>query len=401
MTSERSKSVTLRRLAAFVSVLCVGTPLCSPAQAQGKKPIPDQASSYVPLYTFQLDKDHRTEYPMASSQYNGPLRQCTEDGTVFVEFFMPSDFSTGILFAFGPHGKKTAYPFDEIHDLYDVGDKLSIDTTDAVVSFLSRGTRDSTTKFPTPGKTPRYTGEHNWYIVRFDRDGNYKDSIPIDIPHFNPANIAQFDTGQYLVLGFDSLDLVPKVAMVDADGTLRQFLDPPKPLPINSHLVDPGLNPSVPKERFHSFQVFMAVFNYQLTHHGSAIELLEPGSDGPILEVFPDGSMNAIPIQPHPGYELNALIPSNGKTLFVRFRPAGDNALKPGQGIIEEIAVADGTPLKRISFPGLHLWDILCIHDGNAEILREPKTSTASSTPAGIFEIYTANLVPAKANAAQ
>ncbi len=334
---------------------------------------------------------------MPFSLYDGAPLQCSEDGTVFMNLFMDPDSSTEVLFAFGPDGKKTAYPLEEIHDLYGVEDTLSVDATDAGVSFLVRATRDSATEFPAARKTPRYTGQYGWYIAQFDRNGSYKDSFAVDIPHFNPARIAQFDTGQYLVLGIDALETVPKLAMVDSDGTLRRFLNPAKPLPLNSPRLESGLNPSAPKEQRRSLEGAIAVLSYQLTHHGSAIDLLESGSEGPIYEVFADGSMNAIPVRRHPGYELDSLIPSNGKTLFLRFRPDGNEAVKAGQGIIEEIDVTDGTPLKQISFPGLSLWDILCIHDDRSDILRTRQTSSGST----IFDIYKADLVPAPANAAQ
>jgi hypothetical protein len=392
--------MTFRILAVFVSIACAGNPLCLPAQAHTKQPVSGQASSYVPLYTFQLDKDHRTEYPVPSPVYDGPA-QCTENEVVFIDFYFdtPSHFSEETLFALGPDGKKTVYLFEDIHDLYDVAGQIpiSVDVTDAGISFLLYATRDSNTDFPAAGKKTRYIGVHNWYIARFDRDGSYKNSFAIDIPHFLPQRIVEFDTGQYLVLGMDTLEAIPKLAMVYSDGQLRSFLNPPKPLSIKSPFEESQLNPSTSKERLHSFQVQQGLQNYQLAHHGGAVVLLEPGTQGPIFEVFSDGSVNAIPIRPQPGYELDSFIPSNEKTLFVRFRTAGNDALKPGQGIVEEVDVADGTPLKQISFPGLYLSDILCIHDGRAEILRTRKTPTDST----IFEIYKADLVPAPANAAQ
>jgi hypothetical protein len=394
--------MTLRILAAFVSIVCAGSPLCSPAQTQGQQPVSGPPSSYVPTYTIQLDREHRTEYPMPSPLYEAPL-PCTEDGTVFMDLYMPPRFDSEVLFAFEPDGKKTTYRFEDIPDLYDLANKFhfSVDATDAGVSFLIRATRDSAKEFPTAGKDPRYTGEHNWYITRFDRDGSYKNSFAIDIPHFEPERIAQFDTGQYLVLGMDKLEPSPKLAMLDSDGTLRRFLNSPESLAIKSPFPEPPKSSSTTKERLHSIQVQLALQNYQFAHHGSAVVLLEPGSQGPVFEVFPDGSVNTIPIQPQPGYALDSIIPSNGKNLFVRFRVPGDAFWGQGQGLIEEIDITDGTSLKRISFPEFSLWDILCIHDDKAKILRTSKPSNASSTAARIFDIYQADLAPAPANAAQ
>jgi hypothetical protein len=392
--------MTIRILAVFVFIVCAGIPPCLPARAQGQQPVSGPASSYVPTYTFQLDRDHRTEYPMSSGLYE-EWPQCTEDGTVFIDLYFdtPSHFSEEVLFALGPDGKKTAYLYEDIPDLYDLAGQVpfSVDVTDAGISFLLYATRDSAKEFPTAGKGPRYTGDHYWYIARFDRNGSYKNSFAIDIPHFEPARIAQFDTGQYLVLGFDTLELVPKLAMLDSDGQLRSFLNPPKSLPIKSPFQEPQLNPSASKDRHHFFRVQQAVRDYQLGHHGSAIDLLEPGSQGPIFEVFADGSVNAIPVQPHSDYELDSIIPSNGKTLFVRFAATTNKFLEPSQGTVEEIDITDGTPLKQISLPGLSPWDILCIRDSKAQILRSRQTPTGSI----IFDIYQADLVPAAANAAQ
>ena len=312
--------MTLRILAVFVSIVCVGSPLCLPAQTQGNSLFP-AASSYVPTYTFQLDKDHRAEYPMPSPLYEAPL-PCAEDGTVFIDLYMPPRFTSEVLFAFGPDGKKTTYQYEDIPDLYDLAGQLpfSVDVTDTNVSLLIWATKDSAKESPAAGKAPRYTGDHYWYIARFDRNGSYKNSFAIDIPHFEPERIAQFDTGQYLVLGMDKLEPSPKLAMLDSDGTLRRFLDPPKSLAIKSPFQEPKQNGSATKEWLHSVQVQQGLQNYQLAHHGSAIVLLEPGSQGPVFEVFPDGSVNTIPIQPQPGYALDSIIPSNGKNLFVRFR---------------------------------------------------------------------------------
>ncbi|MGC1783167.1 MAG: hypothetical protein WA708_11660 [Acidobacteriaceae bacterium] len=395
--------MTFRNLAVFVSIVCAGSPLCLPAQTQGKPPTSGQASSYVPTYTFQLDKDHPTEYPVPSPVYDEPT-QCTENGTVFINFYFdtPSHFSEETLFALDPHEKKTTYLLEDIHDLYDHSwIPFSVDATDAGVSFLIYATRDSTTKFSAEGKRARYTGEHSWYIARFDRDGSYKDSVPVDIPHFLPERIAQFDSGEYLVLGTDKLEANPKLAVLDSDGTLRSFLNPPKPLPVKSPFEEARLSRSLSKERRDSIQLQQGLQEYQLSHHGSAIDLLEPGTQGPVFEVFPDGSVNAIPIRPQLGYELDSIFSSSGKNLFVRFRIPGDGFWGQGKGLIEEIDVTDGTPLKRISFPEFSLWDILCIRDGKATILRTRKPSNASSTATRIFDIYQADLVPAPAIATQ
>jgi hypothetical protein len=193
------------------------------------------------------------------------------------------------------------------------------------------------------------------------------------------------------------MESILKLALLDSDGQLRLFLDPKEALPGNSPSLASmlsHLDPSAAKEWRHSFQVQQAARVYQLTHHGTAVELLEPGSPGPIFEVFPGGVVNTIPIRKHPGYELDSIIPSNGKTLFVRFRPTGNEGVKPGQGVVQEIDPTDGTPLKRVSFQGLSLWDILCVHDDTGEILR-------TSQPSKIFDVYQADLIPAPTKAAQ
>lgn len=396
--------MTLRILAAFCFIVCAGSELCLPAQTPAPKPASELKSSYVPTYTIQQDREHRTEYPVPTSVYDAPA-QCTEDGTVFVDFYFdtPSHFSEETLFALDPNGKETTYLMEDIHDLDTLANKLhfSVDAKDTGVSFLIRATPNSAKEFPVGGNGPHYTGDDYWYIVRFDRNGSYKNSFAIDIPHFLPERIAQFDTGDYLVLGMDKLGSSPKLAMLDSDGTLRSFLNPPRPLPLKSPFQESRLSRSLSKEQRDSFQVQQGLQEYQLSHHGSAVVLLEPGTQGPMFEVFPDGSVNTIPIRPQPGYELDSIIPSNGKNLFVRFRVPSDAFLGQGQGLIEEIDVTDGRPLKRISFSDFSLWDILCIHDGKAKILRTRKPENAPSTATRIFDIYQADLIPAPASALQ
>ena len=79
----------------------------------------------------------------------------------------------------------------------------------------------------------------------------------------------------------------------------------------------------------------------------------------------------------------------------------GDAFWGQGRGLMRKPTSQTEHRLKRISFPEFSLWDILCIHDDKAEILRTSKPSNALSTTARIFDIYQADLAPAPANAAQ
>jgi hypothetical protein len=193
----------LRTVAVFIFGVCASNLSYLCAQTHPSEPVSPPASTYVPVYTFQIEKDHGKVYSMASPAYEVPVR-CSEDGTVFAHVFTPPDYGTLTLFALNPQGGTTAYSFEKIHDLYDVAgqNSTSEDATDTSVLFLVYGTRDSATDFPTAGKKPRYTGEHGWYIARFDRDGSYKNSTSIDIPHFEPEGSRSSIRGSILCLAW-------------------------------------------------------------------------------------------------------------------------------------------------------------------------------------------------------
>jgi hypothetical protein len=151
--------------------------------------------------------------------------ECASDGAVLISMVQAlgtgtpprnmSQYSPSLLLtSISPANEAHSFPLDQVPDLYDIQD-IGDYASESKVIFLVRATReDKQAKqnyTASDGTQHEFTGnaaEHHFYIVMFDRQGNYQKTLQIDAS-FRINRLGLFPSGMFLAYGYDEADHAP------------------------------------------------------------------------------------------------------------------------------------------------------------------------------------------------
>jgi len=301
---------------------------------------------------------------------------CSPDGAAFLETASPSELRKNALSSLAvSHDGYSAvnYSLDTISDLHDAR-LTSYFATESEVLVLVNATRDdalSTSKrvFVVPSTGERFeqnikSGTHHDYLVTFDRQGNYKGAVELDVP-FKASKIAVFGSGQFLVIGSDS-DHKTKVAFVNTDGSLQRFLDAEKPLLGSEKMMEAVgvLKKQSPEVQANPHPILglaqIVSFQDKLLFTWSGMTW--------ILEITPGGSVRRVPIRVPPGLVIDHVIPSQ-EMWYIALRTYGADSNQDQESAFYEVSPSNGTLTKRFETTPEYVSEIACEHDGEFRAL--------------------------------
>jgi len=337
----------------------------------GKRP----TSASVP--TFKLTFVQKTDAPrLAASQViYGPMG-CSPDGAAFLETASPSDLQKNALSSLAvSHDSYSAvnYSLDTISDLHDARLR-SYFAAESEVLVLANATRDdalSTSKrtlvVPSTGESFERnikSGRRHDYLVTFDRRGNYKSAVELDVP-FKVSKVAVFASGQFLVIGSDS-EHKTIVAFVSADGSLQRFLDAEKPLLGSEKMMEAVgvLKKQSPAVQANPHPILglaqIVPFQDKLLFALSGMRW--------ILEITPGGAIRRVPIRLPPGLVIDHFIPSQ-EMWYIALRTYGAESNQDQESAFYEVSPFNGTITKRLETTPEYVSEIACEHDGEFRAL--------------------------------
>jgi hypothetical protein len=251
-------------------------------------------------------------------------------------------------------GLTHTFPLDQATEqLYDVRE-IDHYAAESEVVFLIRAARENkpvkrtyTKPDGTQGEFVQNGAERSSFIVRFDREGNHRKTIDVDVS-FEIQQLGVFPTGDFLAFGYDERDHSPKLAMLKNDGSLLRVLQVPKG--------------DVPESMFGTKDgsdkgdaVYIATA--QFVPQGHSILVAQNKTAFPLLKVNEGGAISAIPTKLPKDTQIEGLVPSD-LNLFARVSPATD-------GSIYEISAHDGVVLRRFELrDGRAASGVACVHDG-------------------------------------
>ncbi len=193
--------------------------------------------------------------------------------------------------------------------------------------------------------------ETRYFASVSDHDGDGARLVALDV-RFRPSKIAQFGSGDFLVLGWDGINLMPVLALVKDDGTVRKFFDlgnvsvsqrqdSQKPATATSLREMQGAAAVRAAEELLARAVFVPF--------GSEVLLTFPGTAKALQVWSPGGDSRNIPIALPPGFVLHDVVESGRHwTLVVRAQAEEDPARekssdeKPQQRLFEMNATNGG-----------------------------------------------------------
>ena len=218
---------------------------------------------------------------------------------------------------------------DQVPDLYDIVQNSDYASDSKVVFLLSAAHGSKPPEAAAGDGAAKSPVERHFYIVRFDRQGNYEKTIQVD-DTFHMHHLGLFPSGTFLAYGADRGNHAPKLAMLKDDGTLSKFLDIPEGDAPESAIGTKDASGKGPA-------VFVAPV--QFAGQGHFFYLLQNKTNFPLLEINEAGAIRAIKPKLPSGMQIETLVPSD-ENIYVRTKDIS-------AGAIYELNPQDGSILRR------------------------------------------------------
>lgn len=203
-----------------------------------------------------------------------------------------------------------------------------------------------------------------YFLSVSDYDGDQASLVSLDLK-FKPLKVALFASGDFLVLGWDEANLLPLLALVKEDGTIRRFIDldhkPEEPYKAYSSIKEVESAPETRPDLATLQRAAFVSFNGQ-------VMLTYPGTARDIRVLSSLGGDGSIPIALPGGFVLHDVLPAGDRrTLILRAEekrdspPAGKDgsASKPMLRMFEMDAHY-GTLLREFIFDQPAIADVTC-----------------------------------------
>jgi hypothetical protein len=244
---------------------------------------------------------------------------CSDAGTTFVDLYGASSVSGSPaipeLFRISPSGEVKSLHRMMPSDFTDVSirDFFAADRT--LVTLVEAVKRDRDDHGDT--SVPR---EVRYFLSLSDYDGGFPKLLPLEL-RFKPLKIAQFGSGDFLVLGWDAPNLLPLMALVKEDGTVRRFID----LDERHHPEFFVTHGSLQEEEssVRTGAALALLQKAEFVPYGSQVLLTYPGTAKSVGVLSAMGEDRSIPIELPGGFVLHdVLVSGAGYPLILRAQPA-------------------------------------------------------------------------------
>jgi hypothetical protein len=210
----------------------------------------------------------------------------------------------------------------------------------ALVTLLEADKRDDSDSQPREIESFLSTSNH---------DGGLSDLLALDF-HFKPLKIAAFASGDFLILGWDSANELPVLAMLNEDGTIRRFID-----------LDEMQRPEGSATR--SMDLISAA---AFVPFGDDILLTFPGTTHPLRLLRATGQDRSIALSIPAGFVLHDVLGSDGRyTLVARVEamPSAEQTKTPApppEQRLLEFPASGGRPLQEFTFDKVPIAAVTC-----------------------------------------
>jgi hypothetical protein len=299
------------------------------------------------------------------SRMIGAQPLCSSEGVLFLETPIPPNYRDRRVVSLEEHGGHSFNP-GSAPNLYD-SRMLSFFPGDTSVAILVRATSDSSEsdvsmKSPAGVATTKHVkaGEHRNFILQFDREGNYKSTV--DLPStYEFKRFAELPSGEFLALGYDPVNIVPTLQVINSDGQSVRRIEVPGYM-----LEEPTQKQAQNGGDLERMKASTDISFWRFVSSMKKVLLYRPNSDEPVLEVSSGGATREVHIETPVGFELDGLVPS-ADTWIARFRRKGladsDLAKPSSEGddyLLFKLNPADGSLVAKLNYTGTSIFGIAC-----------------------------------------
>jgi hypothetical protein len=285
----------------------------------GQKPSADSpehglAVQPPPVRNLDLTRGESLVGLPASTVIGYPQR-CSSDGYIFLEVYAdsstPDVAHTPQIYRISSQREVKKIPLP-LPSEYKVASSASFFASENALITLLQVSQ------PTDPTAPSRRGERIFFLSITDRDGGHQKLIKLNLG-IDPAKAAMFSSGQILIVGSDTTNLEPVLALLKPDGTLDRRLDLDE-RPFDSSddlhkLNKPKSSDSntVARQHFVMSSLNKAVF----TPWGDEILLVQPGSKLPIYRIHASGQIDPVSINIPGGNLINSIVGSGSADSWV------------------------------------------------------------------------------------
>jgi hypothetical protein len=365
----------MRTAAAILTIACSIVSYGAGAQtANGKAlgPAPAEDVQRTEDSTPRLDLQFRAGDPIpgmtASPAMVMPLR-CSVDGALLVDMLEPPDFKSRVIYLTS-RTKSTAISLKSIPD-YPAGAFLIPSHGGLQIIDVFAGHSHVAVLLTAPKVQDGAAKTNDWhqFIARFDLDGTFQDTIELPIS-YQLFRLAMLPSGEFLAFGFDNVNGVPRLLLLDSDGQPKGTLQLPQNMEAEVQSKAKSTNnaalPQTASDAFLASEVFGNVY---FSTYGEKVILWRPGKNS-IIEIGGEGATREVQVESPKGYQVEEFIPSNDRWIiqYVRTSLPGSAAIDPRPElrdyVLYEVSPRDGGLRLRLDVGSApHFW-MACEHDG-------------------------------------
>jgi len=305
---------------------------------------------------------------------------CSADGTVFFEN--------------ESRNKHLARPDDDIYSVAMDGEvkrlhwempPLEFNGVETVDFFISSS--ELVTLFRAEKYDPDKEGpidEAAYFISTSDHDGDGGKLVRLDIK-FRPLKVAKLGHGDFVLLGWDEANLLPELALLKPDGTLRRFID------LDNKPSDGGLDPFTMKGAAgkQSGDELQSLGDAEFSAFGDQVLLAQRWSNAAVHVLSGVGEERKIPVEFPAGFLLRDILPSMGNwTMVVRMadrRPFRATNVPPPPQVdrVFEVASNHGSLVREFTFNTPSAADVTCAPAGKIAAMYQRRLPNAAGADDG------------------
>lgn len=354
-----------------VGLLTIFAP--APARTQKSPTAPSQSSTSWPQKTIRFS-DEKLISGLPSYSGIRPAH-CSADGTVFLDLFADIRGARGRvteeLFSISVDGEtkhlQRARPTDG-----SGSSAIDFFATERSVVTLLDTSRFKDPHNPKSGRDPSYA------LAVSDHSGDNAELLPLHL-HFTPMKVALLGSGDFLMLGWDEIALVPKLALLKDDGSFFRFIDldsQPAPSPVydsrNEALAAPA-----------TLAALRVLQSSSFVPYGNQVLLFQRGTSAPVRVLSVFGEDRRVSLLLPAGFLLSDILVSGATGPWVvRAQSAEDfvtfeqkHYLENPHQRIFEVDPIHGTPLREFVFEKPQPASIVCAESGKFTAVFEDRIS--------------------------
>jgi hypothetical protein len=231
---------------------------------------------------------------------------------------------------------------------------------------------------PLDPKTPQEKGKLTPFLSTVDRDGDQPNLVKLDLL-FKPLKAAIFDTGEFLILGTDMVNLKPVLAIVHEDGSLNRMLD----LDARKYESSQDLNQIYSRRANDSNTdaaqrlALDALSAAEFVPWGEEILLVQRGSTLPVYRFRSAALIGTVTIKPPDGFLTDSIMGSGEKDTWVVLTKDTSSFQKVANGgVVEnspehiyEVNPRTGEVIDQLFVKGPQPGEIGCAADGRLTVI--------------------------------